>query len=172
MGVELAIASLVASTAATGVSMHEQSKARGEQRKQARQVEAQNAAKAAVAKRQSLRAERVRRAQLAAQAEGAGIAGSSTALLGEQRSGGMAAEQASQTAGALSATNALSATSQAIAGHQARSQLFSNISSISSSVFSAAGGFGAIAGGAPTATPTQPSNAVQNAVFGGATKRR
>jgi hypothetical protein len=156
MGAGLAVASLVSRVVATGVSMKEQSDARGEQRKQKGRVEAQNAAKAAVERRQALRAERVRRAQLTAQAEAGGFGDSSTAILGEQRVGGMAAEQTAQVSGALAATNALSGGNQAIADAQGRAQLFSNISSLSSSVFSASGGFGAAASLFDSGTKAKP----------------
>jgi hypothetical protein len=141
MGVGLAIAGLLVSVAGTAASIEEGRTTQRRQKKQAENVSAINAAKASAAKRQEFRAERVRRAQLAAQAEASGVGGSSTAISGEGLSGTLAAQRVGSISSALDNTNVLSAGSQAIADSQARKQLFGNVASIGSSVFSAAGGF-------------------------------
>jgi hypothetical protein len=140
MGAELALAGLVTSLVGAGASITEAGKTRKAQQAQAERVSAQNAAQEAASRRKTLREERVRRAQITAEADILGITGSSSVIAAEGRSGGIASESIGQTAGNLSATNALSAGSQAIASSQARQQLFSSVSSIGSSVFSAAGG--------------------------------
>lgn len=143
MGVGLAVAGLIASVVGTASSIKEGKAVRRQQKKQAENVSAINSAKATAAKRQEFRAERVRRAQLAAQAEAAGVGGSSTAISGEGLSGTLASQSVGSISSALDNTNAISAGSQAIADSQARKQLFGNVASIGSSVFSSAGGFSA-----------------------------
>ena len=152
MGVALGVASLIASVVGTASSIQQGKKTAEAQEKQRKRVNATNAAKAANAKRQELRAERVRRAQLIAQAEDSGVGDSSTALSGEALSGTLAGQKIGQVSSALDNANALSAGAQSIADSQQRQQLFSNVASIGSSVFSAAGGFSAFSSG-PTATP-------------------
>lgn len=144
MGIGLAIASLVVSVGGAVAQNVQANKAAGRQRAQNRKVSASNAAKATVARRKAFREERVRRAQLLAQAEGAGVSGSSTALSGEGLSNVLASEKAGTISSALDNTNILSAGNQSIADARQREQLFSNVSSIGSSVFSAAGGAGEI----------------------------
>jgi hypothetical protein len=144
MGIELAVASLIVTVAGTAASQVQAHKTRGEQRAQNRRVNASNAAKAATAKRKALREERVRRAQLIAAAEATGASGSSTAIAGEGLSGTLASEKIGSISSALDNTNALSRGAQSIADSQGRQQLFSNVASIGSSVFSAAGGAGEI----------------------------
>lgn len=147
MGTGLAVAGLIASLVGTGASIVQGQQTESRQKRQNERIKAINAAKAATAKRQLFREERVRRAQLAAQAEAAGIGVSSTAISGEALSGTLAAQKVGQVSSALSATNALSAGAQSIAESQQRQQLFSNVASIGSSVFQTAGGFGALSGG-------------------------
>ena len=151
MGIGLAVAAQIAAVvggvtavAGTVASTVQGNKTRHRRKEQNRRVNATNAAKAANAKRQGLRAERVRRAQLLAQAEASGVGGSSTALSGESLSGTLASEKIGQVSSALSNTNALSAGNQSIADSQQRQQLFSNVAQIGSSVFSASGGFSAV----------------------------
>jgi len=136
MGLALGIIAVI-STVASQVQAH---KTAGEQKKQNRRVQASNAAKAATAKRQALREERVRRAQLLAQAEAAGVGESSTAISGEAFSGTKAAERIGQVSSALDTANVLSAGAQSIAESQQRQQLFSNVAAIGSSLFSSTGG--------------------------------
>jgi len=143
MGVELAVASLVVAVVGTAASIKQGQDAAEEQGKQRRRVNATNAAKASNAKRQTLRQERVRRAQLLAQAEASGVGDSSTALSGESLSGTLAGDKIGQTSSALATSNVLSAGSQSIADSQQRQRLFSNVAQIGSSVFSSAGGFSA-----------------------------
>ena len=156
MGTTLAVAGLISSIIGTGLSIKEGQKAEDRQKKQRKRVEATNAAKATAAKRRALREERVRRAQLAAQAESAGIGGSSTAISGEALSGTQASEKISDISSGLSTTNSLSAGAQSIADSQSRQQLFSNVASIGSSVFQSAGGLEAVDDLFPT-TPKSPS---------------
>jgi len=144
MGIGLVIASLVVAIAGTVASNVQANKTRGEQREQNRKVSASNAAKAALAKRKALREERVRRAQLSAQAEAGGVGGSSTAISGEAMSGTIAAGTIGSISSGLDTANALSASSQRIADSQQRGQLFSNVASVGSSVFSSIGGAGQI----------------------------
>jgi hypothetical protein len=144
MGLEvLAVAGLIASVAGTAASIEEGKTTQRRQKKQAENVSATNSAKATAAKRQEFRAERVRRAQLTAQAEASGASGSSTAIAGEGLSGTLAAQKVGSISSALDNTNVISAGSQAIADSQARKNLFGNVASIGSSVFSSAGGFSA-----------------------------
>ena len=144
MGLEVgAVAAIVGAVAAVGGAVASQvqaGKTASEQKRQNRRINATNAAKAIQAKRQTLREERVRRAQLMAQAEAAGISGSSTAISGEALVGTNAAQQVGQISSSLDNTNALSAGNQSIAESQQREQLFSAVSSIGSSVFSSTGG--------------------------------
>lgn len=141
MGETAAVIGLIVSLVGTTAGIVEGSKARTKSKRQRRRQEAINAAKEASERRKTLREERVRRGQLLAQAEAAGIGGSSTALSGEAISGTLAAERIGQTSAALESTNVLSSGSQSIASSQARSQLFGNVSQIGSSVFQSAGGF-------------------------------
>ena len=146
MGIGLAIASLVVAVAGTVASNVQANKTRGEQRAHNKKIQASNAAKATVARRKALREERVRRAQLASQAEQGGFGGSSTAIAGEALSGTIVGGTIGQINSSLSATNSLSKSSQSIAESRQREQLFSNVASIGSSVFSAGGGTGEIEG--------------------------
>jgi hypothetical protein len=144
MGLETAtIIQLVGAAAAVGGTVASQAEAGKTRRRQAEQnkkISATNAAKAVQARRQALREERVRRAQLMAQAEAAGFGGSSTAISGEALSGTIAAQQTSNVSSQLNTADALSAGSQAIADSQQRQQLFNSVASIGSSVFSSSGG--------------------------------
>ena len=155
MGTELAVAGLISSIVGTASSVQQGRKTAKRQKRQGELVGAQNAAKATAEKRQAFRAERVRRAQLAAQAEAAGIGGSSTALAGESLSGTIASQKVGSISSALDNTNVFSAGNQAIADSQSRQQLFGNVASIGSSVFTAADGFGAIDKAINPTTPTQ-----------------
>lgn len=141
MGLEVAAwVGAIAAVGGTVASQVQASETRGRQKEQNRKTMAVNAAKATQAKRQSLREERVRRAQLMAQAEAAGIGGSSTEISGTALSGTQAAQQTAGVSSALASTNALSAGAQGIAESQQREQLFSNVAAIGSSVFQSSGG--------------------------------
>ncbi len=144
MGIGLAIASLVVAVGGAVAANVQANKARHEQQRQNKKISATNAAKATIAKRKALREERVRRAQLLAQAEQGGFGASSTAISGEALSGTIAAGTIGAVSSSLSATNSISKSSQSIADAQSRQQLFSNVSSIGMSVFSAGGGASAI----------------------------
>jgi hypothetical protein len=141
MGLPLAIASALASIVGTVSSIQQGKKARRAREAQNRKVKAINAAKASSARRRVLREQRVRRAQLAAQAEAGGFTGSSTAILGEGRSTALAASSASAISNSLETTNALSRGNQSIQDSIDRQQLFANLSAIGSTVFDQAGGF-------------------------------
>lgn len=144
MGIGLAIASLLVAVGGAVAQNVQANKTREEQRQQNRKISATNSAKATVARRRALREERVRRAQLVSQAEAGGVGGSSTAISGEALSGTLAAGTIGSIGSSLSATNSLSAGNQSIADSRQREQLFSNVSAIGSSVFSAGGGAGQI----------------------------
>jgi len=147
MGIPLAVVQAIqiigAVTAVAGTvsSIQQGKKARRARQAQNRKIKAVNQAKAASARRRALRAERVRTAQLAAQAEAGGFAGSSTAISGEGMSKHITATQASQVSNSLETTNALSRGNQSIQDATDRQQLFANIASIGSTVFSTGGGF-------------------------------
>lgn len=140
MGLELMVVSAIASVGGTVAAVVQGGKVAAQQREQNKRIQASNAAKAARSKRQALREERVRRAQLLAQAEAAGIGESATAISGEALAGTQAAERIGQISSALDTANVLSAGSQSIADAQQRQQLFSNVSAIGASVFSSVGG--------------------------------
>jgi len=144
MGIGLAIASLVVAVGGTVAQTVQARQTASRQKRQNKKISASNAAKATIARRKALREERVRRGQLLAQAEAGGFGGSSTAIAGEGISGTIAAEQIGSIGSALDTTNALSRGSQSIADSRSREQLFSNVSSIGSSIFSAGGGAGEI----------------------------
>lgn len=147
MGIPVAIVQAIqiigAATAVAGTvsSISQGKKARRRQAQQNERIKATNAAKAANARRRSAREARVRQAQLQAQAEAGGFAGSSTAISGEGQVSNIQASQASNISNAQATTNAMSAGNQAIQDSRDRQQLFSNISSIGSTVFSQGGGF-------------------------------
>jgi hypothetical protein len=148
MGIPLAVVQAiqiigaVTAVAGTALSIKQGNASRRAQKAQNRKIKAVNAAKASSARRKAIRAERVRSAQLAAQAEAGGFTGSSTAILGEGRSTGITATTASQISNSLTTSNALSRGSQAIQDSNDRQQLFSNIAAIGATVFSAAGSAG------------------------------
>jgi hypothetical protein len=144
MGLPLAVVQaiqIIGAIAAVGgtiSSIQQGKKARRAREAQNRKVKAINQAKAAAARRRAQREERVRSAQLAAQAEAGGFSGSSTALLGQGMSKSITASKASQISNALETTNALSRGNQAVQDATDRQQLFANIASIGQSVFSVA----------------------------------
>jgi hypothetical protein len=131
----------VAAVAGTVSSIQQGKKARRAREAQNRKVKAINAAKATAARRRAIREERVRSAQLRAQAEAGGFSGSSTALSGEGMSKSILASKASAISNSLETTNALGRGNQAIQDSTDRQQLYANIASIGTTVFSASGGF-------------------------------
>ena len=147
MGLPLAVVQaiqIIGAVAAVGgtiASIQQGKQARRKRVAQNRKIRAINQAKAASARRRALREERVRSAQLAAQAEAGGFSGSSTAILGQGMSKSITASKASQISNSLETTNVLSRGNQAIQDATDRQQLFANIASIGQSVFSSAGGF-------------------------------
>jgi hypothetical protein len=145
MGIPLAviqaiqIIGAVVAVAGTVSSIQQGKKARRAREAQNRKVKAVNQAKAASARRRALREERVRRAQLASQAEAGGFTGSSTALSGEGMSKSITASKASEISNSLETTNALGRGQQAIQDSTDRQQLYANIASIGQTVFNTAG---------------------------------
>jgi len=135
------IVGAVTAVAGTVSSIQQGRQARRAREAQNRKVKATNQAKAVAARRRLAREERVRSAQLAAQAEAGGFVGSSTAISGEGLSSTLAATKASEISSSLATTNALSRGNQVVQDATDRQQLFANIASIGQSVFSTAGGF-------------------------------
>lgn len=135
---------LVSALVGTGASIAQGRKAERAQEEQAEKVSAQNAAKEVASRRQALREERVRRARILAESQASGVGDSSSAISGVGMSGTLAAEQSSAIGGAAAAAESMSSSQQDVVSAQSRQQLFSNVAGLGSTVFNAAGGFGAI----------------------------
>lgn len=132
--------SLVAGEQARGRAQNEQKKIQGEQK-------AQNAAQAAAAKRTQIREERVRRARILQSSEDTGTAGSSGEL---GAVGGMATNLATNLgsdAGRFAAGNRISDFAQNAANDMFDAQQADKLFSLSTSIFSASGGFSNFTGG-------------------------
>lgn len=154
MGLGVAIASLIMTAVATVKQQEAASDARKEQKKQRQEQQAVNAEQAAREKRQQIREERIRRAQILQASENTGVAGSS----GEMGATGNLSTQLSANLGFTSgqqrhASN-MSIFQQKEADALGRGQMWAGVGNISSSIFSASGGFGAFKG-TPKSSGTQ-----------------
>ena len=146
MGIEtiLAYAALAVGTASFVVSQEAARDARRAQSKISAQQKAERAAQAARERRQQIREERVRRARILQSSENTGTDGSSGEL---GALGGLATNLNSNigfNVGALQRANTITGLQQQGADAQGRGQLADSLFGASMSIFSAAGGFGAL----------------------------
>ena len=149
LSVGLSAASFVAGEMARSDARSAQNKARGEQEKIQGEQRAQNAAQAAQERRNQVREERVRRSRILQSAEGTGVSDSSGEFgalgsLGTQLSanvgGNLGKLASSERTGvyAQNAANFMGEAQNAMFNAQQADKLFN----LSTSIFSAAGGFG------------------------------
>jgi len=145
MGIEtVAVAALAVSTASTVYSMAEQRKAGKAQQEGQDIATAQQKSVDLANKRQQLREERIRRAQIEQASANQGVGGSSgeagaVSALGAQ----VGANVASINQGQVAAEGISGAMSKA-AGATQRAQVAQGVASLSGTVFSGAGGFNSI----------------------------
>lgn len=176
MGVVSTIVAVAAVASAVGTyrSYQEQRKASKAQRRAAqeqreinRQQEARNAQQSTMERRQQLREERIRRARILQSAENMGV-GSSSGAMGAV--GGLSTNLSSNLGanlGSLRSARTISRHSQnqadfmsAANQHMANANMWGQLSSFSSSIFSAGGGFGAFNGGSVTDVSGTPHRGV------------
>ena len=148
MGIEtVAIAALAVTTASTVYSIEEQRKAGKAQQEGQDIATAQQKSVDLANKRQQLREERIRRAQIEQASANQGVGGSSgeagaISALGAQ----VGANVASINQGQVAAEGISGAMSKA-AGAGQRAQVAQGVASLSGTIFQASGGFGSIFGG-------------------------
>lgn len=161
MGIEaLLIASLVVGAVSTVQGMEARSEAKREGQKLQGEQKAQNAAQAAQERRAQVREERVRRARVLQSAEGTGITGSSTEFGALGALGTNLANNQGISAGRVASGQRSSEYAQNIQNAQFDAQQADALFSLSSSIFSAAGGFNGLKGGA-TAAPAGMTEATR-----------
>lgn len=136
MGVELAIASLIVTTAASANQAIE-SRKQGKLQKEARAVQsAEEGARLSRQKRRELRARRVSQARLAQSSVNTGVSGSSGELGAISSLSTNVAENRANIARQLTVSDSLSSVAQKTADSVSRSQISGAVGSISSSLFS------------------------------------
>ena len=154
MGIEtVAIAALAVTTASTAYSIAEQRKAGKAQQEGQDIATAQQKSVDLANKRQQLREERIRRAQIEQASANQGVGGSSgeagaISALGAQ----VGANIASINQGQVAAEGISGAMSKA-AGAGQRAQVAQGVASLSGTIFQASGGFGSIFGGGSGINP-------------------
>lgn len=164
MGVEtIALAALAVTGASTVYSMNEQRKAGKAQQEGQDIATAQQKSVDLANKRQQLREERIRRAQIEQASANQGVGGSSgeagaISALGAQ----VGANVASINQGQMAADGISGAMSKA-AGATQRAQVAQGVASLSGTVFSASGGFGSIFSSGSGVNPP-PSGAEQKQI--------
>ena len=164
MGIEtVAIAALAVTTASTVYSIEEQRKAGKAQQEGQDIATAQQKSVDLANKRQQLREERIRRAQIEQASANQGVGGSSgeagaVSALGAQ----VGANVASINQGQMAAEGISGAMSKA-AGATQRAQVAQGVASLSGTVFSGAGGFNSIFSSGSGVNPP-PSGAEQKQV--------
>ena len=164
MGIEtVAIAALAVTTASTVYSIEEQRKAGKAQQEGQDIATAQQKSVDLANKRQQLREERIRRAQIEQASANQGVGGSSgeagaVSALGAQ----VGANVASINQGQMAAEGISGAMSKA-AGATQRAQVAQGIASLSGTVFSGAGGFNSIFSSGSGVNPP-PSGAEQKQI--------
>ena len=164
MGIEtLAIAALAVTTASTVYSIKEQRKAGKAQQEGQDIATAQQKSVDLANKRQQLREERIRRAQIEQASANQGVGGSSgeagaVSALGAQ----VGANVASINQGQMAAEGISGAMSKA-AGATQRAQVAQGVASLSGTVFSGAGGFNSIFSSGSGVNPP-PSGAEQKQI--------
>ncbi len=136
-----------------------------EQRKARQEEKAQNAAQAANERRQQIREERVRRAKVIQQSQNTGVSDSSGELGSTSGLSTQLGANLGNNTGRLNSANNISGFAQNAADFNSQAEnslykanMWGQIGSVSMSIFSAAGGFGAM-GGAGTQSPAPVSNA-------------
>jgi hypothetical protein len=148
----------VAVSAVSAVQANQERKdAAGARGRAEAQNKAQKAQEAANEKRKLVREERVRRARIEQASENTGTSGSSGEI---GALGGMSTQLGSNlgfNAGTLMRGRIAGQEMQTAFDSEQSAQKFDNIGSFSSSIFSAAGGFGALKG-TPAGTTAQPAN--------------
>lgn len=163
MGTEVAIAALVVSAASTAYSISENRQA-GKKQQEAQDIStAQQKSVDLANRRQQIREERIRRAQIEQAAANQGAGGSSgeagaISALGSQ----VGSNIASISQGQLAATGISNAMSAAASSTQ-RAQVAQGVASLSGTVFSGAGGFDSIFSSGSGVNPP-PSGAEQKQI--------
>ena len=153
MGTEVAIAALVVSAASTAYSISENRQA-GKKQQEAQDIStAQQKSVDLANRRQQIREERIRRAQIEQAAANQGAGGSSgeagaISALGAQVGSNIASINQGQVA-AAGISNAMSAA----AGHGQKAQVAQGVASLSGTIFQASGGFGSVFGGGSGVNP-------------------
>lgn len=166
MGLEtIAAISLAVTAVSTAATIQSQQEAAREGKKAQREQAAMNAARAAQERRQQIREERIRRARILQSSEATGVSGSS----GEAGAvGGMATQLQSNIGfnlGAQRSAGLISDFQQNAQDAMDRASLFQQVGSLSGSIFSAAGGFGAFQGTPTGGAASQPANISRGGSF-------
>jgi hypothetical protein len=159
MAVGLGVASLIVGLGGAIKADHEQKKAERAQSKARKEQSAQRGRETETSKRQALREERVRRAQLLQAGENTGTSGSSSETGSiSNLAANVGANLAFQT-GALASADLVTSFSQEAAGHQRSASRAQTVGGIGQQIFGATAGpaFQAIkAGSVPQMGPPNP----------------
>lgn len=144
MAVGVAIASLIVTAVSVVKQQEAASDARKAQKKSRNEQRANNAEVAAREKRQQIREERIRRAQIMQASENAGVSASSGEMGATSNLSSQLASNLGFNAGAQQRANNMSIFAQQGANAQGKADRWAGIGSIAQSTFSASGGFDTI----------------------------
>lgn len=162
MGVVIAAASL-AVTAVSAYKQYEAAQDAADAREEAQEIAgAQQQNRARNQRRQQVREERIRRARILASAENTGVGASSSAIGALGALGTNTAANIGFMSSEGRAAQGITSANQSALDAQTRGQMWQGVGQLSSSVFNASGGFGAIGslweGGNTGAASRQPTN--------------
>jgi hypothetical protein len=150
MATGIAIVASVVAVAATVESISQQKKAAKAQQEAAAEQTAISTKEARDKRQQAAREARIKRAQIVQQAENQGIAGGTTELGATSAVAAGQSREAGEQAFETTAAEGLAKTQQQIADASSKAATAAAVGNLSSSIFSAAGGFGAPSAGSPT----------------------